>query len=155
MARILIVDDHIETCRVMAMLVKHLGYESHALNNGADVADYLKECKADLVILDIMMPGINGMDVLRQLRADAHTATVPVIMMTAVTDPLTKREAMDLGANDYWIKATIEVSELEQRLRKFVSPDRDSVVARLNSLRSLINRQVIWPQLRLGNLFVA
>lgn len=118
MARILIVDDHIETCRVMTMLVKHLGHEGHSVFSGMEAIQHLATQPADLVILDIMMPGMDGLEVLRRLRAQEQTRRTPVIMMTAVTDPITKREALTLGANDYWVKATIEVSELDRRIKQ-------------------------------------
>ena len=138
MARILIVDDHIETCRVMTMLVKHLGHEAHALFSGAEVTDFLQQTPVDLMILDIMMPGMSGMDVLRHVRSDPNTKAVPVIMMTAVTDPMTRREAMTLGANDYWVKATIEVAELERRLTKFTGPGGNAEVPRWAGVRSFL-----------------
>ena len=120
MARILIVDDHIETCRVMSLLVKHLGHTAHAINGGHDAVDFLTNNKVDLIILDIMMPGISGMDVLRKLRHNPSTLKTPVIMMTAITDPLTRHEAIQAGANDYWVKATIDVTELERRINYHV-----------------------------------
>ncbi|HEV7302027.1 MAG TPA: response regulator [Tepidisphaeraceae bacterium] len=120
MARILIVDDHLETCRVMSLLVKHLGHEAFAINSGNDAIAFLKRSSVDLIILDIMMPVLSGMDVLRTLRRSQDTAMTPVIMMTAITDPLTRQEAMQAGANDYWVKATVDVTELEKRINYHV-----------------------------------
>lgn len=127
----------------MAMLLKHLGHEPHTLFNGVDVAHFLQQTPVDLVILDVMMPGVNGMDVLKQLRADAGLSHVPIVMMTAVTDPLTKRDALAWGANDYWIKATIEMDELERRLTKLTSSGGGSgTTIQRTTLRDVLNAAV-------------
>ncbi len=143
MARILIIDDHIETCRVMTMLVKHLGHQGTSLNSGPEGISYLQSNPADLVILDVMMPGMDGLEVLRRLREIDQTKKTPVIMMTAVTDPATRRQAMTLGANDYWIKATIEVQELERRINLFTSngSEEGTVQRVLERIASWIDEQ--------------
>ena len=125
----------------MAMLIRHLGHEAHALFAGAEVASFLKQQDVDLIIMDIMMPGISGMDVLRSLRGESKLRT-PIIMMTAITDPLTRREAMELGANDYWVKASVDVSDLERRIAKHVRADDAPPPA---SARSDVQRATVTP----------
>jgi CheY-like chemotaxis protein len=139
MARILIVDDHLDTCRVMTLLVKHLGHEGYSVSSGAEALQHLTSHRADLIILDVMMPGMDGLEVLRRLREADQTKQTPVIMMTAVTDPVTRHHAMTLGANDYWIKATIEVQELDKRIKQHAGDaSTDGPVHRI------INRVAAW-----------
>jgi CheY-like chemotaxis protein len=116
MGRILIVDDEPQACAMMARLVKHFGHESVCRTGGQEALDYVRATPVDLLILDVMMPGMDGLQVLRHLRDDPQTAALPVVMFSAVADRAFIDDAIRRGANDYWIKASFDFKQLKERL---------------------------------------
>ena len=102
--RILIADDDPDL-RVLARkaLAKH-GYETAECANGVEALASIRESLPDLLILDVLMPEMDGMEVLRTLRADQRTAMLPILMLTSMTDEATTRESFDTGATDYLTK---------------------------------------------------
>ena len=117
MGLILIVDDQIEACRPLALLLRHLGHKGDYATSGEAALEYLRRQKPDLLILDVMMPGMDGMEVLRHVRSDPRHAGLPVVMFSAVADPAFRQHALDKGADDYWVKASINFEQLSQRVR--------------------------------------
>jgi len=122
MANILVVDDHVDTCRVLVRLLRHLRHEGSCVHDGESALRYLQLHLPDLMILDVMMPGMDGMEVLRHVRGEARTATIPVVMFSAVTDAAFRDHAISKGATDYWAKAGLDFGELEERLRRLLPP---------------------------------
>ena len=122
MGRILVVDDEPQACAMMARLLRHFGHESVCRNGGQEALDYLGDASGgvDLVILDVMMPGMDGMQVLSRVRAEPRTAAVPVVMFSAVADKAFIDDAIRRGANDYWVKASFNFGELKDRLEKLI-----------------------------------
>src|SRR5215212_6851483 len=120
MGRILVVDDEPQACAMMARLLRHFGHESVCRNGGQAALDYLGDSAVDLVILDVMMPGMDGMQVLTRVRAEPRTASVPVVMFSAVADKGFIEDALRRGANDYWVKASFNFTELKDRLEKLM-----------------------------------
>ena len=116
MGRILIVDDQIESCRPLSLLVRYLGHKGDYATSGRAALDYLQKHLPDLLILDVMMPGIDGMEVLRRLRADPRYARIPVVMFSALDEQAVRRHCLELGANDYWVKASMGFDDLGERL---------------------------------------
>ena len=118
--RVLVVDDDMGSGRLLALLIRHLGHAAEHVESGGKALEYLANCKPDLVILDVMMPDIDGLEVLRRMRQDPSTAGVPVVMFSAMADPQCRQSARDRGANDYWIKASLDFRALEQRLASYL-----------------------------------
>jgi len=116
MGRILIVDDQVESCRPLSVLVRYLGHKGDYATSGLAALDYLRKHLPDLLILDVMMPGIDGMEVLRRLRADPRYERMPVVMFSALDEHAIRRHALELGANDYWVKASMGFEQLGERL---------------------------------------
>lgn len=116
MATILIVDDNPDTCKPLALLLNRIGHKSLCLFSGEEALAFLRRERPDLVILDVMMPGMDGIEVLRNLRADPTTANLPVVMFSAVADEAFRQHAIQKGANDYWVKASFDFSELSRRI---------------------------------------
>jgi CheY-like chemotaxis protein len=121
---VLIVDDDPGCGRLLAVLIRHLGHQAHHVESGGKALEYLCDRKPDLVILDVMMPGIDGLEVLQRMRADPKTAGVPVVMFSAMSDPQFRQSVCDRGANDYWVKASIDFRALEQRLDAYLPNDQ-------------------------------
>ncbi len=102
MIRILAVDDEIEICAFLKLYLTKKGYEVFTAHNGEDAVKIVKEERPHVVLLDIMMPGMNGIETLKQIKeADKE---VGVIMITAVKDEETAKEALKIGAYDYITK---------------------------------------------------
>src|SRR4051812_20289423 len=108
MATILVVDDHEDTRDAVALVLGRLGYDVTCQPGGAAAMAYLAQHVPDLVLLDVSMPGVDGLQVLRTIRADARTARLPVVVFTAYGDDGMRRAAADAGATDYWVKAGLD-----------------------------------------------
>ena len=121
MATVLIVDDHLDTCRPLARLLGHLGHTGVCLGSGEEALTYLRGALPDVVLLDVMMPGIDGMEVLRQIRADPRMSALPVVMFSAVSDPQFRAHALAKGANDYWLKAGLDFDDIKKRIDAYVA----------------------------------
>jgi CheY-like chemotaxis protein len=122
---VLIVDDDAGTGRLLALLVRHLGHNAAYVDSGGKALDYLTKHHPDLVILDVMMPGIDGLEVLSRMRENPSTAEVPVVMFSALADPQFTQAAKMRGANDYWVKASIDFRSLGERLEPYLSTDTE------------------------------
>ena len=112
--KVLIVEDEESIARVLQLELEFEGYEVSTCHTGTDGLIMYREQEWDLVLLDLMLPGLNGLDVLRRIRAD-ETMT-PVILLTAKSDMEDKVTGLDLGANDYVTKP-FEIEELLARIR--------------------------------------
>ena len=104
MARILVVEDDRDIADLIVHYLLKAGHSTTALRSGADVMPHLRRSAADLVILDVMLPGLNGMAVCEALRADPATSHLPVIMLTARGDEADRVAGLERGADDYVTK---------------------------------------------------
>src|SRR4030065_2047956 len=83
--KILVVDDDLDTLRLVGPMLQHQGYRINAANSGIQAISMSQTDKPDLILLDIMMPEMDGYEVARKLRADQATNNIPIIMFTAKT----------------------------------------------------------------------
>lgn len=111
--RILIVEDEIKIARFIELELKYEGYAVEQAHDGRDGLKKALEGSFDLIILDIMLPSLNGIEVLRRLR---QSSEVPVIMLTAKDDTMDKVMGLDTGADDYVTKP-FAIEELLARIR--------------------------------------
>ena len=111
--KILVVDDEKNICELIRLYLKKEGYDVLCANDGYDALKKFGEYKVAAVILDIMMPGIDGIDVLKEIRKNSH---VPVIMLTAKGETIDKVLGLELGADDYIVKP-FEPKELIARVK--------------------------------------
>ena len=116
MATIYIVEDDINIREIERYALKNSGYEVEEFEGSASFFKRLEKNIPSLILLDIMLPGEDGLDILTRIRADKATADVPVIMVTAKTSELDKVKGLDLGADDY-ITKPFSVDELLARIR--------------------------------------
>ncbi len=120
MARVLIVDDSpTETYKLSAMLEKH-GYEVLKADNGADGVALAKQEKPDAVLMDIVMPGLNGFQATRQLTKDPGTAHIPVVIVTTKDQETDKVWGKRQGAKGYLTKP-IEEATLIKTLQEVMN----------------------------------
>ena len=112
--RILIIEDEPQIARVLQLELEFEGYETNVTHTGTDGLIAYREGVWDLILLDIMLPEMNGLDVLKRIRKDERMT--PVILLTAKSDVKDKVAGLDLGANDY-ITKPFEFDELLARIR--------------------------------------
>jgi DNA-binding NarL/FixJ family response regulator len=104
MTRILLIEDQAAMRRNLSLMLKMEGFEVLAAENGRSGLELAQREKPDLILCDVMMPELDGYGVLSSLRADAATATIPFIFLTARSDKPDLRRGMNLGADDYLTK---------------------------------------------------
>ena len=110
---IMVVDDEQAILRLLSRTLEPEGYGVVVADNGRSALELLEDCRPDLVILDIMMPGLDGFQVLDLIR---QRSNVPVIMLTARCEVTTLRDALSLGADDY-VRKPFRKGELLARIR--------------------------------------
>lgn len=99
--KIMIVDDDVNICELLRLYLEKEGFTTVILNNGQDAVESFNSVKPDLVLLDIMLPGLDGWQVCRKIRSVSST---PVIMLTAKGETFDKVLGLELGADDYIVK---------------------------------------------------
>ncbi|MCX7793840.1 MAG: response regulator transcription factor [Thermodesulfovibrionales bacterium] len=104
MKRILIVDDEKDLVELVSYNLKKEGFSTAASYDGPDALSKLKDNGFDLVILDLMLPGMDGLEVLRVIRSDARLSHIPVIMLTAKGEEIDRVIGLEMGADDYVTK---------------------------------------------------
>lgn len=115
MKRILVVDDDREICEIVTVALNCSGFEVAAAGSGAQLQSLLGERLPDLILLDIVMPGQDGYQLVSRLRADSVTRHIPVMIMTAHAEEIYARISRDLGV--YHITKPFHPLELVERVR--------------------------------------
>jgi two-component system, OmpR family, alkaline phosphatase synthesis response regulator PhoP len=111
--KVLVVDDDAKTVELVKLYLNRDGYRVITAYNGTDALKMAREERPDLIVLDLMLPGINGLDVCRTLREESD---VPIIMLTALTTDDDRLTGLDVGADDYMTKP-FSPRELAARVR--------------------------------------
>ena len=128
LGKVLIVDDDENICEVINMYLLNGGYETRICHDGKEVINIFSDFKPDIVLLDIMIPRIDGIEVLKWIRKNSE---IPVIMLTAKGDTFDKVLALELGADDYIVKP-FEPKELMARvkavMRRYNYDDKDTEI---------------------------
>ena len=117
--RLLLVEDHAELSIWVAKTLRQSGFVVDVVERGEHALSALLTQPSDLVILDLSLPGMDGLDVLRRIRAQEKTARVPVLILTARATLDDKVKGLNLGADDYLAKP-FEVAELEARIKSLL-----------------------------------
>ena len=105
------------------------GHRALTAGDGRTALQFARDEHPDLILLDMMMPEMDGLEVLRRLKADPVTADPPVILFSAVDDPKMVAAAMRSGAREYWVKASFNFEELPRRLELAIQVQHDLVDA--------------------------
>lgn len=121
--RILVCDDDDMLVELLRYRLSARGYEVLTAHNGGEGLEIARSERPDAIVLDAMMPVMDGYQVLRQLRADAEFAAIPVIMLTARRQEQDIVGALELGANDYLVKPFIP-EELITRMTRLIESGR-------------------------------
>ena len=118
---VLVVDDHRDQCEALARLLRLGGLSTTCAVGGAAALDHLARRTPDLVLLDLMMPEIDGVEVLRRIRSDPRTAEVPVVVYSAACELDGRERAMRAGATDYWVKTAVDYRDLRHRVSAYLA----------------------------------
>jgi CheY-like chemotaxis protein len=122
MSRILIVEDLVAGREAMAKLLQREGYEVAGARNGAEALARLKEGGIDLILLDHMMPEVDGLTFLSGIRRFPKWKNMPVIMFTGLKDRNHLMKAQTMGVKEYMVKSEYTIQDLVQLVRKHVQP---------------------------------
>ena len=104
MARVLVVEDHADIAELIQHYLEKAGHAPELVSDGRRVVPRLTEAPADLVLLDLMLPGMDGLQVCQAIRNDPRTAATPVMMLTARGEETDRVRGLELGADDYLTK---------------------------------------------------
>ncbi len=131
MSLIYVVEDDRNIQEIEVFALKNSGYEVEGFENAREFKKALENQVPDLILLDIMLPDIDGLELLRRIRLTKSTALVPVIMVTAKTTEIDKVKGLDLGADDYMTKpfGVMElVSRVKAMLRRVKREDKNEAI---------------------------
>lgn len=116
MAKLLLADDDIELCQLLKEYLSHEGFEIALAHDGATAAKMILDDSFDLMVLDVMLPNLNGFDVLKEVRKESQ---IPILMLTARGDEIDRIVGLELGADDY-IGKPCNPRELTARIRSIL-----------------------------------
>jgi two-component system, cell cycle response regulator len=109
-ARVLVVDDIVANVRLLEAKLSAEYFEVVTAMNGLDALESIQRSKPDIILLDVMMPGIDGIEVCKRIKADSSTQHIPVIMVTALDQPEDKIRGLEAGADDFLTKPVNDIS---------------------------------------------
>jgi DNA-binding response OmpR family regulator len=116
---ILVAEDDRDIAELVARYLKKSGWNTHIASSGDAALSYARQHAVDLAILDVMLPGLSGLDVCRSLRANEETAQLPIIMLTARGEEIDRIVGLETGADDY-IAKPFSPNELVARIRALI-----------------------------------
>ena len=151
--RILVVDDDKEVVRLMRAYLEQAGFEVLVAYDGETAVHNLRREKPDLVLLDLMLPGMDGWEITRLMRGDANLAAIPIIMLTARVDDTDKIVGLEMGADDYVTKPYNPrevVARVKARLRS--ADSYQAQVLRVGELEMDLGRREVKVNGRLVDL---
>jgi DNA-binding response OmpR family regulator len=146
MPRILIVEDDSDIASLIVHYVQKGGYVAEAVADGGAALARARGSPPDLVILDLMLPGLNGLEICKALRSDDRTAALPIIMLTARGEESERILGLDAGADDYMVKP-FSANELMARvralLRRTVQADTREQILRCGPIMVDVERHTV------------
>ena len=123
--KILVVDDDAELVELISFNLKQAGYSTGTASNGLDAIKKARSLEPDLIVLDVMMPELDGFAVCEILRRDSATATLPILMLTALSSELGRVAGLGSGASDFLTKPfspRLLVQRIDEMLQKTANP---------------------------------
>jgi DNA-binding response OmpR family regulator len=146
MARVLIVEDDEDIAALIAHYLEKSGYTAEIMADGGRALIRARETPPDLVILDLMLPGLNGLEICKALRAGSGTATLPIIMLTARGEEAERIAGLDVGADDYVVKPFSPnelIARVRALLRRTVAPPVKERVLRCGPISVDVDRHTV------------
>lgn len=122
---VMLVDDDATNRNLVSEILDLCGYESIQASSGAEALTILTDQAVDVILLDIMMPDMDGWEFCRQLKQSINLAHIPIIMLTALVDDVSRQKSFDVGADDF-ITKPFKMDDLVSRIEKQVKKVRKS-----------------------------
>jgi len=148
--RILVVDDEEDIQKLLFYNLSREGYDVECVGSGEDALGRVRAHGYELLVLDLMLPGMNGLDVFRTMRADAKTARIPVLMLTARGDDVDVVAGLELGADDYVTKPfspRVLTARIRALLRRYEEgpedEDKEELITRHNLVINTTKHEVL------------
>ncbi len=118
--KILIAEDEEILLDVLKEKFENENFKVFSASNGEEVLPLVKKVMPDIILLDILMPKVNGIDVLTLLKSDSDLAKIPVIMLTNLSEDTKIKEALGIGAVDYMVKTQHPINEVVEKVNQYV-----------------------------------
>jgi DNA-binding response OmpR family regulator len=115
----MLAEDDLILSKVIKEELESAGYEVSHVKDGDAAIKFIEKKKPNLVLLDILMPKVNGMEVLEHVKASSATKEIPVVMLTMLSSDDDIKEALKLGASDYIVKSQHAVGEIVEKVNEF------------------------------------
>ena len=141
--QILVVDDEQDILELIRHTLNKEGYEVHVVANGQQAVEKAKKIKPSLILMDVMMPVMDGMEACRQLKEDPETATLPIIFLTARSEEFAELAGFEAGADDYIskpIRSRVLLSRIRAILRRNMGGSAEEEVVKLEFEDLIIDR---------------
>lgn len=119
--RVLLVEDDAALAAMYQTLLSNHGFQVKHCSDGEVALSMAVEFQPDVILLDIMMPKLNGLDVLDILRNTPQTAMTKIIVLTALGEPTDREKAMARGADDFFVKPEVSTTEVIQRIQEVIA----------------------------------
>jgi DNA-binding response OmpR family regulator len=123
--RILLAEDDRFLRKSAGAMLRRQGFIVMAAEDGEEALRLARTESPDLILLDVIMPKMQGFDVLRALKSDPHTSPIPVIILSNLAQEPDSVAAHEMGALDYWVKSNLALEELAMRVGQAISTSRD------------------------------
>ena len=126
--KILVIEDDPATLRLMDYTLRHEGYQVLKASNGLEGMRKVQDEEPDLIILDVMLPGMDGFEICHRLRSEPDTAQLPILMLSAKAQTTDKDTGLKVGANDYLAKPA-DPSEIVRRVGSLLAQKKHAAPA--------------------------
>lgn len=120
MKKILLIEDDEFIVKPLAMALKQEGFDLSVAGDGEAALEKLKNEQPDLILLDLVLPKINGFDVLKEIRANSETKNIPVIILSNLARESEIKRGLAEGANDYLIKTNFSLMNLTKKIKSYL-----------------------------------
>ena len=121
MSTVLVVDDEAGPRQALMRLLTKQGYETVGAGDGREALRALEAATPDVILLDLMMPGMDGIELLEALQRHPQWKALPVVVLTALSDTHTVNRARQLGAKEYLVKASFSVAEMLDHVKHYAA----------------------------------
>ena len=116
----LIVEDDALLCRALSDAFSQEQFQTVSVGNGLDVQEVAEKNPPDIILLDLILPGLDGFAVLKQLKSETKTASIPVVIISNLGSAADVKSAKSLGAEEYFIKANSEIKQIIDYVKKLI-----------------------------------
>ncbi len=124
MKKVLIVEDHPDLLDILTLQMEEMGFAVTSATNGIEAVEKAIEEKPHLILMDIMLPGIDGLEATRRIRSNPEAKEIPILAATAITNKSQLRECIEAGCNDV-IVTPVTAKDLKEKIQAVLDPPRD------------------------------